>query len=181
MTATIETTALVQTETASTRAATQIDLERFRAPFSLRCGALLIDYILIVVVVVFSTVWARLLGGGARMAGGTTETLGLLVALAVAVLNFILLAGWRGQTVGKWATGLRIERRDGGPVGIGRILVRHTIGYTLSLLIFGLGFLLAAFDSRGRTLHDLLAGTLVVRSEARRTRGGSGSSSSRVR
>jgi uncharacterized RDD family membrane protein YckC len=142
----------------------------------LRCGALLIDYILMVIVVALSTVWARLLGGGARMAGGTTETIGLLVAVAVTVLNFFVLAGLRGQTLGKWATGLRIERRDGDPAGIGRILVRHTLGYMLSLIIFGLGFLLAAFDSQGRALHDMIAGTLVVRSEARRVR-----SSRRVR
>jgi Mce-associated membrane protein len=174
MTARIEQTGLVQREagSSSSRAQAQAYAERFRAPFSLRCGALLIDYILLVIIVAFSTVWARLLGGGARMAGGTTETIGLLVAVAVTVLNFFVLAGVRGQTLGKWATGLRIERRDGGQVGIGRILLRHTVGYTLSLLIFGLGFLFAAFDSRGRALHDMLAGTLVVRSEARGIRGG---------
>jgi Mce-associated membrane protein len=171
MTARIEQTALVQGEAGSSaRAQARGSAERFRAPFSLRCGALLIDYILMVIVVAFSTVWARLLGGGARMAGGTTETIGLIVAVAVTLLNFIVLAGVRGQTLGKWATGLRIERRDGGPVGIGRVLLRHTVGYALSLLIFGLGFLFAALDSQGRTLHDMLAGTVVVRSEARRTR-----------
>jgi uncharacterized RDD family membrane protein YckC len=142
MTARIEQTSLVQGEAGtSARAQARDYAERFRAPFALRCGALLIDYILIVIVVVFSTVWARLLGGGARMAGGRTETIGLLAAVAVAALNFILLAGVRGQTLGKWATGLRIELRDGSAVGIGRVLLRHTVGYTLSLLIFGLGFL----------------------------------------
>jgi uncharacterized RDD family membrane protein YckC len=177
MTARIEQTGLVQGEAGSSARALEAraSAERFRAPFSLRCGALLIDYILIVIVVAFSTVWARLLGGGARMAGGTTETIGILVAVAVAALNFILLAGVRGQTLGKWATGLRIERRDGGQVGVGRVLLRHTVGYTLSVLIFGLGFLFAALDSQGRALHDLLAGTLVVRSATRRQR------SSRVR
>jgi uncharacterized RDD family membrane protein YckC len=173
MTARIEQTGLVQSEAGSGARAreAQAYAERFRAPFSLRCGALLIDYILIVVVVAFSTVWARLLGGGARLAGGTTETIGILSALGLAVLNFIVLAGWRGQTLGKWATGLRIERKDGGPVGIGRILLRHLFGYTLSLIIFGLGFLFAAFDSQGRALHDMIAGTLVVRNEARGARG----------
>lgn len=171
MTARIEPTTLVQTDAAGARVQAQAYAERFRAPFSLRCGALLIDYILIIVVVVLSTVWARLIGGGARTAGGTTETIGLLIALAVAALNFLVLPGLgRGQTLGKWATGLRIERRDGGPAGVGRILVRHLIGYTLSLLILGLGFLIAAFDSQGRALHDIIAGTLVVRSKARRAR-----------
>lgn len=173
MSARIEQTGLVQGEEAGASAArvrSEAYAERYRAPFSLRCGALLIDYILIVIVVAISTVWARLLGGGARFAGGTTETVGLLVALAVAALNFVALASLRGQTLGKWATGLRIERADGSPVGIARILLRHVLGYPLSLLILGLGFLFAAFDSQGRALHDLLAGTLVVRSHSRRPR-----------
>ena len=35
---------------------------------------------------------------------------------------------------------------------------------------FGLGFLLAAFHPQGRALHDLLAGTVVVRSRPTRAR-----------
>ncbi len=52
---------------------------RFRAPFALRCGALLIDYILLALIMVFSTMIARLMGGGARMAGGTAEKVGILI------------------------------------------------------------------------------------------------------
>lgn len=170
MTARIEQTGLARADAAGARAQAQAYADRFRAPFSLRCGALLIDYIIVVMIVALSTVWARLIGGGGRAGGGTTETIGLLAAVALAALNFFLLPVWRGQTLGKWATGLRIERRDGAPAGVGRILVRHLLGYPLSLVIFGLGFLVAVFDSQGRALHDMLAGTLVVRSRARRVR-----------
>jgi len=54
---------------------------RLRAPFSLRCGALLIDYIVLVAIVVFGTLIARMLGGGARSAGSSAETIGLVVAV----------------------------------------------------------------------------------------------------
>jgi uncharacterized RDD family membrane protein YckC len=73
------------------------------------------------------------------------------------------LPGFTGRTVGKWATGLRIERSDGAEIGIGRALIRHFIGYPVSFLPLGLGFLLGAFITRGRTLHDFIAGTVVVR------------------
>ena len=169
MTARLERTPLVQTETGA-RAYTQAHVERFRAPFSLRCGALLIDYILIASIVAFSTLVARTLGGGARMAGGSAEMTGLGVALVVCLLNFVVLTGLRGQTIGKWATGLRIQRIDGRPLGWGYSLLRHIVGYPLSLLIFGLGFLVAAFNSQGRTLHDMIAGTVVVRDGAARLR-----------
>src|SRR3989475_11648938 len=125
---------------------------RYRAPFALRCGALLIDYILLALVLVFSIMIARLMGGGARMAGGTAEKVGLLITLIVAVLDLVVMAGLTGRTVGKWTTGLRIERTDGRLPGIGRVVLRHVLGYPLSLLLFGLGFLVAAVSPTGRAL-----------------------------
>ena len=136
---------------------------RHRAPFSLRCGALLIDYVLLISIVALSTLVARMLGGGARTAGGSAETVGILIAVFAAALDLVVLPAFTGRTVGKWATGLRIERSDGTPIGIGRSLVRHFIGYPVSFLPLGLGFLLGAFTPRGRTLHDFIASTVVVR------------------
>jgi uncharacterized RDD family membrane protein YckC len=96
----------------------------------------------------------------------------MIIALGMLLLNFGVLAVWRGQTLGKWATGLRIESKEGGPVDWWRVLLRHFVGYPLSLLILGLGFLVAAFNAQGRALHDLIAGTIVVRDAGqRRARG----------
>ena len=136
---------------------------RLRAPFPLRCGALLIDYIALVSIVVFGTLIARMLGGGARAAGNSAETAAILLAIVVASLNLVILPAFTGLTLGKWATGLRIERVDGAPVGIGRALLRHFVGYPLSFVLLGLGFLIAAVSVHGRGLHDMIAGTIVVR------------------
>lgn len=141
-------------------------VERQPAPFSLRCGAALIDYILLVGIVAFSTIIARWYGGGARTAGNSAETIGVIISFIVALLNFALLAGLTGRTVGKWATGLRIEQQDGDVPGIGIALFRHFVGYPVSFLTLGLGFLMAIFSARGRALHDLIAGTVVVRDSA---------------
>src|SRR6266849_2065671 len=65
---------------------------RYRAPFALRCGALLIDYILLALILTFSIMMARLMGGGARMAGGTAEKFGLFMTLIVAILDLGLFA-----------------------------------------------------------------------------------------
>jgi uncharacterized RDD family membrane protein YckC len=123
----------------------------------------LIDYIILASIVVFGTLIARMLGGGARAAGSSAETIGILTALVIAVLDLGILPGLTGRTLGKWATGLRIERVDGTNPGIGRALLRHFVGYPLSFLLLGLGFLIAAVTVRGRTLHDMIAGTVVVR------------------
>jgi uncharacterized RDD family membrane protein YckC len=104
-----------------------------------------------------------MLGGGARSAGNSAETAGILLAILLALLNLVVLPAFTGLTLGKWATGLRIERNDGGNVGIGRALLRHFVGYPLSFALLGLGFLLAAVSVHGRGLHDMIAGTVVVR------------------
>jgi len=103
------------------------------------------------------------LGGGARSAGNSSETIGILLTIIVAALNLGVLAGLTGFTVGKWAAGLRILRDDGHEIGIGRAFLRHFAGYPLSFITLGVGFLMAALTSRGRALHDVVAGTLVVR------------------
>jgi uncharacterized RDD family membrane protein YckC len=136
---------------------------RLPAPFSLRCGALLIDYVTFAAIVVFGTLIARMFGGGARTAGNSAETIAIFIAIAILVFNLGILPGFTGVTVGKWATGLRIEQNDGADIGMGRALLRHFVGYPLSFLLFGVGFLLPAFTSRGRGLHDIIAGTVVVR------------------
>src|SRR5688572_26551132 len=137
--------------------------KRLRVPFPLRCGAFLIDYIVLVSILVASTLIARMLGGGARAAGSSAETAGILMTIAVAVLNLGVFPGLTGLTLGKWATGLRIERNDGADVGIGRAFLRHFVGYPLSLALLGIGFLIAAVSVHGRGLHDMIADTIVVR------------------
>ena len=132
-------------------------------PFPLRCGAFLIDYIVLVSLVVLGTLFARMLGGGARAAGSSAETAAIVLAIVVALFNLGLLPGLTGLTLGKWATGLRIQRVDSGNPGIGRALLRHFVGYPLSLITLGIGFLMAGFTVHGRGLHDMIAGTVVVR------------------
>jgi uncharacterized RDD family membrane protein YckC len=137
--------------------------QRLRAPFPLRCGALLIDYIALVSLIVLGTLIARMLGGGARAAGNSAETAGVVLAIVLAIVNLLVIPGLTGFTLGKWATGLRIERKDGGNVGFARAFLRHFIGYPISFALFGLGFLIAAVSVHGRGLHDMIAGTIVVR------------------
>ncbi len=144
-----------------------IGAQGIRAPFALRCGALLVDYTLLAGIAAFATLLARMFGGGSRTAGTTVMEFGLIIALVVAGLDFLVLPGFTGWTLGKWATGLRIERRDGARLDFAHALLRHIVGYLVSCLTLGLGFLLAAFNREGRALHDILADTVVVRAGAR--------------
>ena len=144
-----------------------LHLERLRAPFSLRCGAVLIDYIALIAILAVATLLTRYFG---EVRKGSTTLLFVSYPLigAVAFLNRVVLPAWTGRSLGKWVTALRIERPDGMPLSIGRALLRHLVGYPLTCLTLGVGFLVAAFNSKGRALHDFLAGTVVVRTRGSR-------------
>ncbi|KAB7628475.1 RDD family protein [Alkalilimnicola sp. S0819] len=66
-----------------------------------------------------------------------------------------------GQTLGLRAWRLRLRSLDGGPVSLRQALIRFLVA-PLSWAVFGLGFLHSIIDPRGRTWHDLAAGTELV-------------------
>lgn len=139
------------------------DVERLKAPFLLRCGAILIDYIILVSVPVSGLLLGRSFEyDGARLLNSEVSNAGWLIMILVGITNFVIFPMFSGQSVGKMLTGLRVVRADGGAASFSRLLVRHLLGYPLTMLTGGLGFLIAVFNSKGRALHDFLAGTIVV-------------------
>lgn len=139
------------------------DAARVKAPFLLRCGALLIDYIVIVSLPVLGLLIARLSGDdGAKLFKSSFNSAGWLIGILLAVTNFIIFPMLSGQSLGKMFTGLRIIRADGQAASFGQLLIRHLLGYPLTAVTFGLGFLFSVFSPKGRALHDLIAGTVVV-------------------
>jgi uncharacterized RDD family membrane protein YckC len=65
-------------------------------------------------------------------------------------------------TIGKQWVGLKVVDEVGGRVTFLRATGRYAAKYLSALPCF-LGFIMAVFSSRGRALHDSLAGTRVVR------------------
>ena len=130
-----------------------------KAPFALRCGALCIDYIVLIAIPVITL----LLGGAtSTQAGGLSNSTGWLLGILLFSTDFFILPAVGGQTIGKMLTGLRIVRKDGTAISFSTVLLRHVLGYFLTALTLGLGFILAAFNHKGRALHDYVAGTTVV-------------------
>lgn len=139
------------------------DAERLKAPFLLRCGAVLIDYILLICLPVVSLLLGRSFNyDGAKLLNSEISNAGWLIMILFALTNFVIFPLLTGKSLGKMLTGLRIVKADGNPPRLGSLLIRHLIGYPLTILTAGLGFLPAVFSPKGRALHDLLAGTVVV-------------------
>jgi uncharacterized RDD family membrane protein YckC len=85
------------------------------------------------------------------------------VSAAVAWAYFALLESSPARaTLGKMALNLFVSDVHGDPISFWRASVRFWLKI-LSSLVVGLGWLMAAFTPRKQALHDLLAGTLVLR------------------
>lgn len=92
----------------------------------------------------------------------------VLIPAATAIAGLLSLAyvlvGWTrfGRTLGKLACHLRVVREDGRTLGLDGAVIR-LLGYLASSLPLGTGYLIVAFTDRKRGLHDMIAGTVVVR------------------
>jgi uncharacterized RDD family membrane protein YckC len=132
------------------------------AGWGLRAVAGLIDGALVVLVQASLAATAAVVVGltaaeEPAVAALTAAFTGLFAALYTTVLHARC-----GQTVGKLLVGLVVVGEDGRPLGMGAAFLRH-VGYALSALPFGFGFLMAALRHDRRALHDLLAASRVVR------------------
>jgi uncharacterized RDD family membrane protein YckC len=84
------------------------------------------------------------------------------LSLLIGVGYFVLLTAGKHQgTIGKRCFDIYVRKRNSGRVGIGHSLVRY-VGYIISSLLLGLGFLMVAFHKTKLGLHDLIAGTEVA-------------------
>ena len=139
------------------------DPVKLKAPFFLRCGAAIIDYLIVIFVPVCGLLLSRVLGNdGTRLVNSEINNFAWLLAILVAVCDLFLLPIVTGQSVGKMLTGLRIVRLNGQAANTGTIVLRQLFGYLLTLGSGGLGFFLSALSSKGRALHDYVSGTVVV-------------------
>jgi uncharacterized RDD family membrane protein YckC len=69
---------------------------------------------------------------------------------------------WRGTTLGGIVFSLRIIRLDGRAPDFTVCLVR-SLGSCLSLVVAGLGFFWASWNPEKQSWHDMIAGTVIVR------------------
>jgi len=86
--------------------------------------------------------------------------------MANSIVAWIYFAGFesseRGATPGKRALGLRVVTGDGQRLSPRRAVWRH-FAKSLSFLLVGIGLFMAGWTPRKRALHDILAGTVVVK------------------
>ena len=85
------------------------------------------------------------------------------------MVYFTYFLGTIGQTPGKMLFGLKVIQKTGEPMTLGIAFLRW-VGYIISGLVFNLGFIWIAFDSKKRGWHDMIAATCVIRINREPTR-----------
>jgi len=88
------------------------------------------------------------------------------LALLRTILNWLYYSllessAWQA-TLGKKALGLEVTDLDGNRISFGRATGRF-FAKIISSIILGIGYLMAGFTEKKQALHDILAGTLVIR------------------
>jgi uncharacterized RDD family membrane protein YckC len=147
------------------------------AGFWLRFVAFIIDALVLYFVgMIVMLPFAASMGLGMRgmMTGRPPNLEGLLpmihamirLALLRMVLNWLYYSllessAWQA-TLGKKALGLEVTDLDGNRISFGRATGRFFAKF-ISSIILGIGYIMAGFTEKKQALHDILAGTLVIR------------------
>lgn len=143
------------------------------AGFWIRLVAVLIDALVLGIVV-----WpvGGILAVAISIAGRGTDMPGVGIHLVrgIVVWTLFIFAGWiyesalesssRQATLGKMALGLKVTDEYGKRISFARASARY-FSKLLSRMILMIGYVMAGFTARKQALHDMIAGTLVVRTQ----------------
>jgi len=90
-----------------------------------------------------------------------------LISIAFTVINWLYFAllesSSKQATLGKMALSMRVTDLQGQRIGFGRATGRY-FGKIISAIILYVGYMMAGWTEKKQALHDMMAGTLVVRS-----------------
>ncbi|MCX7305279.1 MAG: RDD family protein [Hyphomicrobiales bacterium] len=130
---------------------------------SRRILAFLLDYLIVGLLLIPFGILVLVLG---LLTFGLGWALFAVLGPAVALLYVWNTLGGRNQaTVGMRTMGIRLDRLDGRPVD-GMLAVVHTVLFWAgNVVLTPVILLVSLFADRKRTLHDLLLGTVVTRSD----------------
>ena len=152
------------------------------AGFWLRFVAYVIDYIIVYVMQSFIFIpvlgllgitFASSMGNVGNMS--EAETFGMigsmmaiigataLLTTIIAILYWSLMESSKYQaTVGKLALGLKVTDMEGKNLDLTKSLIRNVCKIISGMIIF-VGYIMAGFTEKKQGLHDIIAGTLVVK------------------
>lgn len=156
---------------ASTAVPTYQQSSRLRyAGFWLRFCAAFIDGIILRILNFFLAYLVTLLYIKITGESKAAESVGVIVGILVSWLYYAFLESSAEQaTLGKQALGIVVADLDGHQISFGQATARYFSKW-LSVLTFFVGYILAGLTKKHQALHDMIAGTLVLKKSSFRSR-----------
>lgn len=132
------------------------------AGFWRRFGAVIIDSIVLFAAGAIIGIVGVMISSGPQLTPAMEGTLNL-ISIALFLAYYSLMESSEAQaTLGKKAFGIKVTDIGGNKISFGRALGRTALKY-ISALILMIGYIMAAFTQKKQALHDIIAGTLVVK------------------
>ena len=105
--------------------------------------------------------------GGGRGSNPNAEVglqiISYILSIMIGWLYYAIMESSAAQaTLGKMACGIKVTDMEGNRISFGRATGRH-FAKLLSGIILGFGYFMAGWTERKQGLHDIIAGTLVVK------------------
>lgn len=138
-----------------TRRSYEIKEESQFGGFWIRVMAAFIDFVVIFILMSFIIF----------LIGVESQAIVSVVSIIVWWVYFASMhsSSWQAS-VGKKVVNIKVADESGNRISFGRATGRHFATY-ISGLILGIGYMMAGWTKRKRSLHDMIAGTLVIKVE----------------
>jgi len=133
------------------------------AGFWVRSGAAIIDTILslIIILPLMDAIYGDTYWLSDAVVLGFWD---IILNYILPAIAFIMFWIYKSATPGKMAIKLTIvDAKTGGKPSIKQFIIRY-LGYYVSILPLGMGIIWIGIDKRKQGFHDMLAGTVVIRS-----------------
>lgn len=135
------------------------------ATFKQRLGAAILDYLILIIpnylisdIVGGKNIVDEIINNNVQM----SSIVGLLLQTLLSLLYFAFMESSKARaTVGKQALNIQVVTISEEQVSFARAFGRN-FGKNLSFLLILLGYFMMLWDHRNQTLHDKMAGTLVI-------------------
>ncbi|MGW8185027.1 MAG: RDD family protein [Candidatus Moraniibacteriota bacterium] len=136
------------------------------AGFWIRWVAVFIDGIVVSVIAIPIMIVFYFLSGGTFSGKDSDMPVGFnFLGYIISWSYYIFMTDKYQATLGKKVMGIIVVAEDLNKLPLGKIILRETIGKIVSGIIFGIGYLMAAFTNKKRALHDIISGTVVIYKE----------------
>jgi uncharacterized RDD family membrane protein YckC len=128
-----------------------------------RFAAAFLDGIILLIISIVAGFALGLILGAAGMSAQQVGPIGNLLGILIGWLYYAYQESSPKQaTIGKQAFGMKVTDLNGNPISFARATGRHFAKW-LSSIILLIGYIMAAFTEKKQALHDMIAGTLVVK------------------